>query len=141
MQYGFFAVLEAFLHPGSCYHTYVTQDGENISPLPSPAMSANCFKGKHGLSKETIKDLFLRSACFSKTHWKLFQLCCIRFCLQDIIINYILDFNQFIQLSCFILSLFFYLFPTCSVTMCYPLRQGSFVGKDTNNYVQHCTRE
>lgn len=59
----FFAGLEAFLHPGSCYHTYVSQDGENISPLPSPAMSANCFKGKHGLSKETVKDPFFK-VCF-----------------------------------------------------------------------------
>lgn len=109
----FFAILEAFLHPGSCYHTYVSQDGENISPFPSPAKSANCFKGKQGLSKETVRYLFLRCVCFSKTHWKLFQLFfLIKFCLQDIIISYTLDLKEFPQLSFFlILSLFFYLPP------------------------------
>lgn len=57
-------VLEAFLHPESCYHTYVSQDDENISPLSSPAMSANCFKGKQGLSKETVEALLMKGCLF-----------------------------------------------------------------------------
>lgn len=109
----FLAVSETFLHPGISQHTYVSQDDENISLLPSPAMSANCFKDKHDLSKETIIDHFLKSsACFSKTYWKLFWIYSIRFYLQDIIINHIWDFRGFLLLSfCFILSFFSTIFP------------------------------